>query len=329
MRRPWLLPLVPLYAAGLRVADLLRPRPRALQWPVISVGSLSAGGAGKTPVVQMLARLLREHGMGCVVLSRGYGRGSGVVERVDAAGDARRFGDEPMEMAREKLEVWVGVDRFAAGQAAEAETTPPRRDVGHPGSGLQVHLLDDGYQHRRLQRTLDVVLLTFADVQDRLLPAGNLREPLQALDRAGVVVVREDEAAMLEPWTRERATWVIRRTMLLPPDAPSRPVAFCGIARPDGFFTGLADLGCEIAGKVAFADHHAYTPEDVGRLIAAGSHTAADGYLTTAKDVVKLTDAMRTRLDRVFVAKLQVDPLDPGAVWNTLQAALGVSDVRT
>lgn len=181
-RRPWARPLVPVYAAVLRAKEALRragvPRTRRLQWPVVSVGSLSAGGAGKTPVVIALATLLEESGWPVDVLTRGYGRsGRGVASVRPTLDDAaQRFGDEPVLIAqRTGVPVWVGADRFAAGERAEASgIKTPRR----------VHLLDDGFQHRQLARTIDVVVLTAEDLDDMLLPAGNLREGLAALQRA-------------------------------------------------------------------------------------------------------------------------------------------------
>lgn len=172
-RRPWARPLVSLYAAALGLKDALRRvgvlRVRALQWPVVSVGSLSAGGAGKTPVVIALARLLHEAGWTVDVLSRGYGREGRGAEQVRAGADrsAVRFGDEPVLIAQQtELPVWVGADRFAAGVRAEAAAA----------SGLRgVHLLDDGFQHRRLARAIDIVLVTAEDLGDMMLPAGNLR----------------------------------------------------------------------------------------------------------------------------------------------------------
>lgn len=312
MRRPWLLPLVPVYGMGLRVADALRSRPRVLTWPVISVGSLSAGGAGKTPVVMMLARLLHKHGVCCDVLSRGYGRGSGLIEQVHPAGDARRFGDEPLEMAQAGLQVWVGADRFEAGKAAETNSVPA-------GFTSRVHLLDDGFQHRRLARALDVVLLTLEDVQDRLLPAGNLREPLRTIARADVLVVRQEEAASLEPWTRGRDTWIVRRQLTVPENAPHRPVAFCGIARPGSFFTGLITAGCTPVKTMVFPDHHPYSDRNVARLRAIMRDSGADGFITTAKDAVKLNDLMRNQLGQVVVADLCVTPIDAEAVWSRLR----------
>jgi tetraacyldisaccharide 4'-kinase len=145
-RRPWLRVLVPIYAAAVAMKDAFRGagwlRTRKLRWPVISIGSLSAGGAGKTPVVIALAKLLRESGSAVDVLSRGYGREARSIERVEPglADAARRFGDEPVLIAEQaNVPVWVGVDRFEAGERAAAE-------AGNAQRGM--HLLDDGFQHR-------------------------------------------------------------------------------------------------------------------------------------------------------------------------------------
>jgi tetraacyldisaccharide 4'-kinase len=220
--RVWAWPLVPVYAAGLAVRDGLRRvgllRTRRLQWPVISVGSLSAGGAGKTPVVIALVELLRERGWMVDVLSRGYGREGRGVERVnlEVADPAARFGDEPVVIAeRTGVPVWIGSNRFAAGEAAEgaAQAEGGRllpQTITHPsaenaegwgtrsGGAGSVHLLDDGFQHRGLARSVDVVLVTAEDIEDWLLPAGNRREPLAALRRAAVVVLREKERGRVQ-----------------------------------------------------------------------------------------------------------------------------------
>ena len=372
-RRPWLLPLVPLYWAGVAVKNVLMerwpPAVRKLGWPVISVGSLSAGGAGKTPVVLMLAELLGRQGVEADVLSRGYGRGSGVVEEVDAAGPAARFGDEPVEMARAGVRVWVGADRWAAGRAAEAQRpTSQRRDVGHPDphlfkdgwaagdadrpapeahpdddeavvrvghttcNGGPVHLLDDGFQHRGLGRQLDVVLLTLEDAHDCLLPGGNLREPLGALRRADVVVVRENEepeelARVIQRWTKAEV-WVVRRELVLPAAMPKRPVVFCGIARPEGFLGMLREAGAAAVGTVVKPDHYAYTVEDVAMLVEAARRVEADGFVTTAKDAVKISAEWRARLEEVgplVIAGLRVRPVDEAKAMETLGRVCGFS----
>jgi tetraacyldisaccharide 4'-kinase len=331
--------MVPIYWTGLTVKNALYARGRlsirGLTRPVVSVGSLSAGGAGKTPVVLMLAELLAAHGVGVDVLSRGYGRGSGAVEEVDAAGDAERFGDEPLEMARRGVRVFVGADRWAAGRLAEesakadssaALRNDKQQELGNDNKA-GVHLLDDGFQHRRLQRELDVVLLTLEDARDWLLPAGNLREPLWSLGRADVVVIREDEAdelAGLVPAAVE--TWVVRRELMLPVERPRSPLVFCGIARPEGFLAMLGAAGCAAAGEVVFGDHHVYGAEDFARLVEAAQRAGADGFCTTAKDAVKIPAAARAQLEAigpVVVAELRVSLVDKDKAWARLRGVLG------
>ncbi|NYF79307.1 tetraacyldisaccharide 4'-kinase [Granulicella arctica] len=321
VRRPLLLPLVPLYAAGLRLKRrLFSGEVRRLAHPVISVGSLSAGGAGKTPVVQALVELLVRHGYAVDVLSRGYGRGSGEVERVDPAGEAQRYGDEPLLIARRTgAPVYVGTDRYAAGLLAEREAI----------SGKVVHLLDDGFQHRRLARSLDIVLLTQEDVEDCLLPAGNLREPLHRLQEAGAVVLREEEETALRPVVSmlagETPVWVVRRRLELPvAGIPQRPVAFCGIARPEGFFAMLRAEGVIPTRTMAFGDHHAYGERDIDRLLEEAREAEADGFVTTEKDAVKISEAMRGWLERigpVIVTRLGVAFLDEDAIVSRIAEA--------
>lgn len=308
MRRPVLLPLVAIYAAGLWakrwLAKRRRLRRRSLRSAVISVGSLSAGGAGKTPVVLMLAEILHQRGYGVKILTRGYKRAAKVVERVDTEGEARRYGDEPMLLARRSgVPVYVGADRYRAGLMAESE------NEGGAGGRMIVHLLDDGFQHRQLARDLDLVLLTLKDVSDALLPAGDLREPLGTLRQADVIVLREEEAESLEEFisvlTRETGApviWRIRRSLRFRAgalDRPQRLLAFCGVARPKGFAEMLAGAGVELAGMVTFADHHRYTERDIDRLLAQARRAGADGFVITEKDAVKLTTAMRERLEGV------------------------------
>ena len=145
-------------------------RARRLQGDVISVGNLSAGGSGKTPFVMLLGELLKARGINFDVLSRGYGRKSSGVLLVDPAGLPQEFGDEPLLIARKlQVPVIVGEDRYEAGRFAEARFGP------------QLHLLDDGFQHRALARDFDIVLVTPPDANDRLLPAGRLREGLRSL----------------------------------------------------------------------------------------------------------------------------------------------------
>ena len=338
VRRPLLLPLVPLYGAGLAIKQQLFRlgwlKRKRLQSPVISVGSVSAGGAGKTPVVLMLATILRQRGYAVRILTRGYRRGSSGVTRVEAFDDARWHGDEPVLLAqRSEVPVFVGADRYLAGVMAEQDEDMERQVV---------FLLDDGFQHRQLARDFDIVLLTKEDVEDRLLPAGNLREPLGALAEADVVVLREEEAgslrgvvAGLKRVKGKPAIWVIRRQLSLVEggDAvlPTMPFAFCGIARPKGFVGMLSARGYEPMQTMFFPDHHAYDEQDVVRLVKRARDCKANGFVTTEKDAVKLTPVLRDRLESIgpiVVARLDVELVDEKDALAQLVSMVGGLDRR-
>lgn len=335
-RRPWAWPLVPLYAAALVAKDALRRvgvlRTRRLARPVVSVGSISAGGAGKTPVVIALASMLRERGWQVDILSRGYGRTSRGVARVEPTADnaASVYGDEPVLLAgRAGVPVWVASKRYEAGTRAE------RSAPGVPDDPRSVHLLDDGFQHRRLARAVDMVLVTEADLDDALLPAGNRREPLAALRRADVALLREEEQdrigdrvrALLKPGA---LVWTLRRSLSFPAPlfvfgAGLRPVAFCAIARPESFATMLTQAGCGIADTIFFPDHHSYAMADIDSIVQLAKQLNATGLVTTEKDAVKLTAAMRERLESVgalMVAELDVEFVYPERLMRELEARL-------
>ena len=304
-----------------RNARFDRTTPLRLRWPVVSIGNLSVGGAGKTPLVICLVRLLQREGYGPDVLSRGYGRSQQTVERVDPAGSADRFGDEPLLIARSTgVPVYVGVSRYEAALLAESE----------PG-GQGVHLLDDGFQHLQLARDLDIVVMHRSDLQQRLLPAGRLREPLASLRRAGVVVLRQEDAELestLRVHTRpECRFWRVRRTLALPSPV-KRAVAFCAVARPAEFFAGLAAVGAGVAEQGRFRDHHHYTTADIDRLAELGRRVGCDAFVTTAKDEVKLDAAMRSRLNMVAplrTAALTVEIEDEKAALDDMRKSLIVT----
>ena len=324
-----LLPLVPLYGAAQALDNAAYARgwryAERLRWPVVSVGNLSVGGAGKTPLVIALARALTERGWSVDVLSRGYGRTSDAVERVvaESNGDpAARYGDEPWLIAeRAAVPVFVGRARAAAGRLAEATL------VGVDGA-RHVHLLDDGMQHRRLARDVEIVLLHWSDFQTTLLPAGRLREPLAALERADFVVLREDDIGLTERarrWMRAEARiWTIRRELEVPVP-PGAAVVFSAIAHPEEFVEGLRRQGIAIAATHAWRDHHRFTDADVTMLSAEAVKERARCFLTTEKDLARLTKLQRARIEEtapLYAATLTVQLWEPEAALDALEQRL-------
>jgi tetraacyldisaccharide 4'-kinase len=272
-------PLSSIYGAAVGARNALYDRghlrTRRLQGPVISVGNLSAGGAGKTPFVMLLGELLKARGVKLDVVSRGYGRKTRGVLLVDPAGLPQQFGDEPLLIARKlQVPVIVGEDRYQAGRFAESKFGP------------KLHLLDDGFQHRQLARDFDIVLVTPQDVNDSLLPIGRLREPLTALARADAVVLASGASPESFP-LEGKLVWRVKRG-IIPQSVPSRPVVFCAIARPQNFLLQLRAANSEPAAQAFYRDHHAYTEKDIRELLELKTRSEAGGFVTTEKDAVNL-----------------------------------------
>ncbi len=257
-----------------------------LNAPVVSIGNISVGGTAKTPAVIALASRLRARGHRVDVLTRGYGRPTRHLVVVNPAQPAPLdAGDEPRLIARHAhAPVLVHADRFRAGLEGEHtfQTT--------------VHLLDDGLQHRQLARNFELVMLDPSDLHDFLLPRGRLRETPAALARASAVVV-------LSPSTAETARphlldqircftsapiYFAHKVPRVAAIVPGRPLAFCGLARPESFWASLATMGIAPAARRSFPDHHRYSPRDLRHLRRAAQAAHADGYLTTEKDALNL-----------------------------------------
>ncbi len=246
-----------------------------LRGPVLSVGNIAVGGAGKTPFVIMLGQLLKEQHIRFDVLSRGYGRKTRGVYLVNPEGSAADFGDEPLLISRKLgVPVIVGESRYDAGIYADQHFGP------------QLHVLDDGFQHRQLSRDYDIVLLTPSDASDRLLPSGRLREPVSALHRADAVVLTPGTSREGLP-LEGKLVLEVKRDIALS-NVPPHPIAFCGIARPENFFRQLCEHGVEIAAEVSFRDHHSYSREDIATLVEKANANRAGGFVTTEKDAINL-----------------------------------------
>jgi len=290
-----------------------------LQAPVVSIGNISVGGTGKTPFIIYLGEQLKQRDIRFDVLSRGYGRASQGVRVVDPEGSPRDYGNEPLLIARKlDVPVIVGESRYHAGLLAEQRLGP------------HLHLLDDGFQHRQLHRDLDIVLLGEDDLNDKLLPAGRLREPLSGLGRANVLVTSADAA--IERLKRLRAPiHTMKRAIRLDAKPPGSQIAFCGIARPRGFFAGLRDAGVNIVAERAFRDHHAYTDADIKELLDVLASSGAAGFVTTEKDLINL-GALAEQLSPMSGVKLSVSvdrPEDLLARVLRLVAARGAEAAKS
>lgn len=286
LARPLLLPFVPLYrltwsTQNNRIARGHTPVQR-LRLPVVSIGNLSTGGTGKTPLAIALAQALAQRGFAVDILSRGYGRSGKQPARVPTDGSPRSFGDEPLLMARAAgVPVYVAARRFDAGRLAESQPHLP---------GPALHILDDGFQHRQLYRDVDILLLNREDWIDYLLPAGNLREPVEASRRASVVAIPAEDPHLereLRDAGWKKPIWRIRRRMLVP-EVAGPVLAFCGIARPGQFFAGLQSAGIQLTARIAFPDHHRYSQRELDRLAVIARQEGATEFLTTEKDAVRL-----------------------------------------
>jgi tetraacyldisaccharide 4'-kinase len=257
--------------------------------PVISVGNLTLGGTGKTPMVKWLARHLQNCGKRVAIVSRGYGAADG-QQNDEARELAQALPDVPHVQNR---------DRVAGAEQAIAEYQP------------DVILLDDGFQHRRLARDLDIVLLDALEPFgfEHVFPRGMLREPASGLSRAQAVclsradVISADQRAMIMCRVGKLAPHAIwcelahAPSQLVNADSKTRPLdwlagrriaAFCGIGNPAGFRHTLAATGCDVAVWREFADHHAYTPADASELSAFARDANAEALICTRKDLVKL-----------------------------------------
>jgi tetraacyldisaccharide 4'-kinase len=302
LARTFLTPLSWIWRAGnkLNIAKGQANR-KALGTRVVSVGSLTMGGAGKSPLVAHLARRLNEAGRNVAILTRGYRRRSPeavVVVRKGENAPVELTGDEAQTFIRDgRANVGIGADRFRVGERLETELCP------------DVFLLDDGFQHVRLKRDEDIVLIDALDpVAGGLFPLGRRREPLHSLARATAVIVSRTEPGQTitgveriirsynpnAPIFTSRVVpqhWRIGVDGGEPSAPPAAPVAaFCGLGEPRSFWRTLELLDIQVAFRLAFGDHHAYTPSDLKHLAVQASAAGAKVLVTTEKDIMNLPD---------------------------------------
>lgn len=308
-------PLAPFYGAVVRARnrsfDAHPERAARVQVPVVSVGNLSAGGTGKTPLTLFLAEALEAAGWPNAVLSRGYG-GRRPVDpmSVEPTSDPRQTGDEPLLMARRlgPQRVVVGRKRWVA--ALRALSQRP---------GLRCLLLDDGFQHRALHRDVDLLILDGVKRwgNGRLLPLGDLREPMASAARAHALVVtrasRVKARAEVESWWRKHGSggpifWVdfdLGRLRPWPTGAPdlsadqadSPGFAWCGLGHPEAFYADLLVAGHRWVGSHTFPDHRGPSPAGLRHLQTLARQEGAAWLVCTEKDAVKLGPEHASALD--------------------------------
>lgn len=307
------IPLAPLYGAVVRARnrafDRHPERAARAGRPVLSIGNLSMGGTGKTPVTLFLAEGLQQRGWSNLVLSRGYGGRRPLDPMpVEPETPPSQAGDEPVLMASRlgPKRVVVARRRIDGARVAGGYDPAPR-----------CLLLDDGFQHRALHRDLDLLLLDGVKRwgNGRMLPLGDLREPMEAAARAhALVVTRASRAPMadirswwqrygsggpvfavdfaiqgLRPWSSG-----VKTSLPAPADTPF--LAFCALGNPESFLADLMVAGVRWVADATFKDHHAITPRELTLLQARASQAGAEALVCTEKDAVKLGDTHRAAL---------------------------------
>jgi tetraacyldisaccharide 4'-kinase len=306
-----------LYYAGYRVStarDLRRLR--RLPARVISVGNITSGGTGKTPLTIALASEALRRGLRPIILTRGYkgkARGPCIVRGHMSASEV---GDEPLLMAEKLAEVPVVkcADRYEAGMFALEHLGPFGGEAGGAVFGgaaaaaQPLFILDDGFQHRRLYRDRDILLVDAQNPFDnrRLLPMGLLREPLREMSRAAIIVITKGMGSDCRSLREEIRRHNPRAPIFVSGHRPShiwsstgqtfpagwlsgREVcAFCGIADPDSFRVALGGAGAVVKEFRAYGDHYSFRPHDLQHMVEAASASGAEWIITTEKDIMRL-----------------------------------------
>ena len=335
-----LAPFSALYSAAVKARSIGYEKrflkTHTVQVPVVSIGNITVGGTGKTPLVQWLAEHLADNGRKVCIVSRGYRRENAKNQVVVSDGkqilsDVAHAGDEAMMLAQSllgKSAVVCDADRVAAAQSAIDDLKS------------DVLLLDDGFQHRRLARDLDIVTVDATNPfgNGQLLPAGTLREPIHNLGRADcIVLTRVSAEGATELIDRIRhvtnapifqSRTVIKRFRRLDSTDSAddfteikQPLsAFCGIGNPRAFFEQLRAAHLDVCHETAFRDHHKYSQADIDRVAEQATAKGAQALVTTAKDAVKL-QSLRFQLP-CFIAQIEVEVSDATDLLKLAERAI-------
>jgi len=301
--------------------------------PIISVGNITTGGSGKTPLVMYLANLLIKNGKNPGIVSRGYGRKSqGLVvvhDGKEMKAKVESAGDEPFLMATilKSVPVIVCEDR--------------REAIRHlvNSSTVNIIIMDDGFQHRKVKRDLDIITISANDTKNdyRLLPWGKLREPIKNINRSNAIVFTKTDN-FTPPNMLAEFQSVFKGNSIVSSIIPvlmrydssgyhkSLPFsevffAFCGIGEPDSFFKSIKQLDLKLGGKRIFSDHKEYTESVITELSAQIKSSNCAAIITTEKDLVKLSESFLDEFE-TFVIKIEMEFEIEGAVLDMIQPVL-------
>jgi tetraacyldisaccharide 4'-kinase len=260
---------------------------------VISVGNITVGGTGKTPLVAYIAKVLAEKGEKVCILTRGYGRDNANERLLVSDGEkilanVKQSGDEPFELAEKLLgiaAVLADKNRYSAGKWAIENL------------GITAFILDDGFQHIQLKRDLDIVCIDATNPygNGKLLPTGTLREPLESLNRADAIVITRanlvSDSKFHIPNSTNAEVFISRnKTNRKSQIANRKCLAFCGLGNPENFFSQLRQDDFNLVTTKTFRDHHVYSQQDVFEIERIANENIVEVLITTAKDAVKLRD---------------------------------------
>jgi len=318
-------PLSLLYGVGVRVRVWLYAngwfKQKHLNAAVISVGNLSVGGTGKTPMVIWLAEKFLADGKRVAILSRGYRGANGTSDEIELM----KF------RLRGRVSFGVGKSRFAEGHRLESRQS------------IDVFLLDDGFQHLQLARDLNILLMDASRplAGELLLPAGRLREPVAAMSRANLIIFTRAETASgtleaigkLDQYPVFAASTRLLGFRRFGGESAPLPVneigagpffAFCGLGNPDAFFRDVGNWGLAICGQASFPDHHRYTQRDILEVRRAGKRVGANAFVTTEKDAQNL-GSLKFEETPIYVAVIDLTVTPEADFRNVLDQTLAAS----
>jgi len=305
-------------------------RPNRIDGVVISVGNLTVGGTGKTPMVLWIAQRLLAEGKKVGILTRGYRGDVASVGQGQTTGANSESTSDEVRLLRARLgegvAFGVGADRFAKG-----------RELAR--SRVQWFVLDDGFQHRQLARDVDIVLIDATNPfgGKHLLPAGRLREPRSALERADIIVItRSDHSPAIEAAVSQNSAAPIfyakahldsihavnepgAEAVSLPEVQKKKLFTFCGIGNPSAFLTNLRDWGFQVVGHVFFRDHHRYTQQDASAIEGEARRLGAEALICTEKDAFNL-DGIRWNELPALYCQISLGIAGEGEFWRTIIA---------